>query len=264
VQRVNLFCGAVVVSKGKIRVMPANTDHPAFQQPPNANIKVWRYMDFTKYISLLDASGLYFPRSDLLGDPFEGSTSRVNLAIRSKVYKGLSPEQVESLTKQLSNHLRWSRQWTFINSWHMNEIESAAMWSIYARSNEAISVQSTYTRLCNCLPPDVFVGEVQYINYENEWMPEGNSFWPFVHKRKSYEHEREIRAVLQDMSPSPGQQNAERGRLVEVSVDDLVEAVYVAPTAPTWFRDVVEAVTAKYGFAHKPIIRSSLDSDLVY
>jgi hypothetical protein len=163
--------------------MPANTDHPVFQQPSNPSIKVWRYMDFTKYVSLLDARSLYFPRSDLLGDPFEGSTSRLNLALRPNVYKDLTPEQVENMTDQLSKHLQLSRQWTFINSWHMNEVESAAMWSIYARSNEAISIQSTYVRLCNCLPPEVYVGEVQYIDYDTEWMPEDNFFWPFVHKR---------------------------------------------------------------------------------
>ena len=53
------------------------------------------------------------------------------------------------------------------------------------------------------------------------------------------------------------------GRLFEVSLDDLVEAVYVAPTAPTWFYNLVVAITSKYGFAHKPIIRSSLEIDPV-
>jgi hypothetical protein len=61
-----------------------------------------------------------------------------------------------------------------------------------------------------------------------------------------------------------GHPNMQSGRLFEVSLDDLVEAVYVAPTAPIWFRDLVVAITSKYGFAHKPIIRSSLDADPVY
>lgn len=244
--------------------MPAASGHPVFREPSNPNIKIWRYMDFTKYVSLLDAGGLYFSRSDLLGDPFEGSTTHGNLALRREFYEDLPPEVGDRMSSHLSNALRWSRQWTFISSWHMNEFESAAMWSIYASSNEAIAVQSTYARLHNCLPSDVYVGEVQYIDYEAKRMPENNMFWPFVHKRKSYEHERELRAIFQDTSPPLGQSNLEKGRLVEVSIDDLVEAVYVAPTAPTWFRDLVEAVTAKYGFAHKSITRSSLDSDPVY
>ena len=33
---------------------------------------LWRYMDFTKFVSLLEKSALFFPRADKLGDPFEG------------------------------------------------------------------------------------------------------------------------------------------------------------------------------------------------
>ncbi len=35
-------------------IMPANTDHSVFKQPSNPDIKLWRYMDFAKYVSLLD------------------------------------------------------------------------------------------------------------------------------------------------------------------------------------------------------------------
>lgn len=244
--------------------MPAATNHPVFNEPSDRNVKIWRYMDFTKYVALLDSGSLYFPRSDLLGDPFEGSTSRANLAMRARVDGDVTSRVLEKIEKYISEQLRWSRQWTFINSWHMNEYESAAMWRLYAKSNEAISIQSTYDCLHNCLPSNVYVGEVEYIDYEAEWMPEDNTFWPFIHKRKSYEHERELRAVFQDGSPEFGQRNMETGRLIEVSIEDLVETVYVAPTAPSWFRNLVEAVTAKYGFANVPIIRSSLDTDPVY
>ena len=28
-------------------------DHPVFQEPANPGVKIWRYMDFTKFVSLL-------------------------------------------------------------------------------------------------------------------------------------------------------------------------------------------------------------------
>ena len=59
--------------------MPAVTDHPDFKQPSNPNIKIWRYMDFTKYVSMLDLGGLYFRRFHLLDDRFEGSYARANI-----------------------------------------------------------------------------------------------------------------------------------------------------------------------------------------
>ena len=46
-------------------------DHPQFKQPDDREIKIWRYMDFTKLVFTLEESGLFFSRVDRLGDPFE-------------------------------------------------------------------------------------------------------------------------------------------------------------------------------------------------
>lgn len=34
-------------------------EHPTFIQPDNEEIKVWRYIDFTKLVSLIDSCKLY-------------------------------------------------------------------------------------------------------------------------------------------------------------------------------------------------------------
>src|SRR5215207_9699692 len=47
--------------------------------PDDENVRVWRYMTFIKFVSLLDRSALFFARVDRLGDPFEGSYARRNL-----------------------------------------------------------------------------------------------------------------------------------------------------------------------------------------
>ncbi len=46
-------------------------EHLTFKAPENEEIKVWRYMDFTKLISLIDTSSLFFTRADQFNDPFE-------------------------------------------------------------------------------------------------------------------------------------------------------------------------------------------------
>ena len=33
---------------------------------------LWKYLDFTKFVSLLDKSALHFARTDKLSDPYEG------------------------------------------------------------------------------------------------------------------------------------------------------------------------------------------------
>ncbi len=226
-------------------------NHPCFQPPADKNMKIWRYMDFTKYVSFLDSKSLFFSRSDIFNDPYEGATSHANLKLRPEVYKESGIPQ--KMFDQMSKFSEWVRHWTFLNCWHMNEHESSAMWKLYAQTNEAVAIQSTYQRLRDCLPENVFVGVVKYIDYETQWLPEGNSMWPFVHKRKSFEHERELRALIQDLPQNDkginiGLLNSEIGRLVTISPLELIEKVYVAPYSPTWFAELVKKITLQFGY----------------
>jgi hypothetical protein len=212
--------------------MPAATGHYVFKEPSNPEIKIWRYMDFAKYVSFLESSALWFSRADKLGetfegklgDPYEGDISKATLAARLGRFASVGlldapDEYLEPMVQHHRNKINTYREWTYINSWHMNERESAAMWSLYARTNEAVAIQSTYARLRDCLPSNVYagevsseefpgerldeptqiyVGEVRYIDYETEPIPEANVFWPFIHKRRSFEHERELTDLSTD------------------------------------------------------------------
>jgi hypothetical protein len=247
--------------------MPAESNHPVFSPPADPNVKIWRYMDLSKYVSLLENAALFFPRVDSMDDPYEGATSHANKCMRSAVYNGSIPPSVFAAR---TAHLLWERQWTFINCWHMNEHESDAMWRLYARTTDAVAIQSTYARLHKVLPCGTQLGIVKYIDYNTDWMPEGNSFYPFMHKRKSFEHERELRALIQDtpLKPDPNgsaasvfdydHANQGAGRMVSVRLQELVETIYIAPTAQTWFRDIVKGVTAKYQI-DLPVEQSALD-----
>jgi hypothetical protein len=55
--------------------MGATINHPAFVQPSDFSAKIWRYVDFAKFVSFLDSSNLYLARLDQMPDPFEGSLS---------------------------------------------------------------------------------------------------------------------------------------------------------------------------------------------
>jgi len=58
--------------------MPA-TVHDSFKPPANSSARIWRYMDFTKFVFMLETSSLWFSRTDKLGDPFEGSIPQLNI-----------------------------------------------------------------------------------------------------------------------------------------------------------------------------------------
>jgi len=248
--------------------MPA-TPHPVFKQPSDPGTPIWRYMDFTKFVSMLESGALFFSRADCLGDPFEGSYSRGNEKLRPIVYKEryekLPPDRLETLHRNESQHNKWQRQWTFINCWHMNSGESAGMWKLYAKTNEAIAIRSSFFRLANELDDKTYVGVVEYIDFDHDWVPEGNTFYPYVHKRRSFSHEQEVRALFVKWPIKDNRFDYEAvppngGLEQRVNVQELVESVYVAPTCPSWFKVLVEKVCRRYGLS-KPVVQSSLDAE---
>jgi hypothetical protein len=250
--------------------MPATIDHECFTQPRSAYTRLWRYMDFTKYVAMLDSGSLSFVRSDRFKDPFEGSFSRANVAMRPGMYKHVAadPDQFAAFQSQLSQVAQALRPCTYISCWHANEHESAAMWDLYAKTEEAVAVETSYQLLLDALPEESYLGMVRYIDYQKDWLPEGNTFYPYVHKRKSFEHEREVRAVIQDfdlMPASPGLPTNETPlvRQVPVNLSRLVSTVHVSPTAPDWFGDLVSSVSLKFGLA-APVRKSDLYSSPVF
>src|SRR6478672_2892400 len=58
------------------------TVHESFRLPTNKDVPIWRYMDLSKYLSMLDRRCLYFARATLLGDPFEGSSTKMMVSTR--------------------------------------------------------------------------------------------------------------------------------------------------------------------------------------
>lgn len=243
--------------------MPLNSTD-GFPHPENPNVPIWRYMDFTKFVSLLDSGALFFARADCLGDPFEGSRTQADLKERARIFseKGVPAEWVDHWGRGLED----LRQSTFISCWHMNEHESAAMWKLYAQTNEAIAVRSTYAHLRDLLdePGEEFrLAPVKYIDFQNDLMTPDSLLSPFFHKRRSFEHEREVRAMVQWIATDSEQYRAdptwrEGACLVELDLTKLIQSVYVAPSSPAWFRPLIHSVIKRYGY-NFDVHQSSLD-----
>jgi hypothetical protein len=223
-------------------------------------------MDFTKFVSMLVRKGLFFSRLDKLNDPFEGSLPKLNVV---DLEKNVPPEiannpvEVQEFRDAIKNFrlaLKRLRSWTYVSTWHMAEQESAAMWKLYARTEEAVCVRSTYAKLRNFLPSGVFVGRVIYIDYAQQVIGLNNVLWPCVHKRKSFEHERELRAVISDLANafSTTKVPPDDGVWQDVDLASLIESVYIAPTAPIWFKNTVQDTITQFGYRF-PVVRSTLD-----
>ena len=232
--------------------------------PPPGDAVLWRYMDFTKFVSLLEKSALFFARADKLGDPFEGSFSKVNEAMRPVLY---ADTPVEKVLNALANSLKSRIRFTLISCWHESPHESAAMWSLYSRETEGIAIKTNFDffkRSLTC-SESIYVGRISYADYENHFIPENNLFSPFLHKRQSFEHEREVRAITVKFPLKAGTDNeiddsqdiCDVGIYYEVDLSLLIQEVVVAPYAPDWLIELVQSVATRYDLK-APVIKSRL------
>jgi len=230
-------------------------EHLVFKSPRNENTKTWRYMDFTKFVSLLDKSSLFFTRVDKLGDPFEGSCPE-------KVIKFWEKKLGTRYPQGFYEHLN---RYTAVNCWHLNKYESAAMWRLYLKSNEGIAVQSTFKRLKDSFRDKghaIFLGKVRYIDYSSLVDPEEVFTYPVIYKRKIFRHEQELRAVIRKL-PRKGfsprsKPTIREGIYVPVDLDVLVDKIYLAPTSPAWQFELLKSILEKYEL-NKEVVQSKMD-----
>lgn len=268
--------------------------HPELPVPADS-ASIWHYQTFTKFVSLLSRRGLYFVAADRLEafDPLEGSYTRANLQIDQMSFEQLSEEtrrklgisdpvrfkSRDQLRAQVKNALRLA----FVNSWHVGEHESAAMWKIYATEDAGIAIRSTVGRLKRSLDSyidyTVMISSVSYINYDTDIIPENYLLHPMFFKRKSYEYENELRALVNTgMGASSGESTKRqttlddrtqvdtidvRGLYATIDIDALIEAVYVSPKAPPWFVELVRSVSEKFRL-DAPTIQSDLSTGALY
>jgi len=209
----------------------------------------------------------FFCRVDRLGDPFEGSFSRKNVELRPNVYKEIPSAMIEQLSKLYEKH----RKFMFVNCWQIGEYESAAMWKLYLQNDEGIAIQSTFKKLTDSFdtPERIFAGKVEYIDYEKDWLPEGNVFFPFVHKRKSFEYEHELRAFVDESLSGPEPFNSQLessnvGKYIPVKLDILIEKIYISPTAPQWFSELLLLLADRFDISKEKIVFSKLSERPVF
>jgi hypothetical protein len=252
--------------------------------PPPDDASLWRYMNFTKFGAMLSTKSLYFTRGDAFPDKFEGAMGSVRLEEKyddfykeylRKLYLRDSgskseeylPERLElSVAKSLESLRKageWQRRTTFINCWYEADHESEAMWSLYAgwRRDEidspgSIVIVTTFGKLSRALSsiPSIYVGKVKYVDRTTTLSGLNEAFW---YKSKSFEHEREVRAVLHRHGVE------DSGVLIAVDLAGVIREIRLSPFCPVWFEELMKDVSEKYGYRFD-IRRSSLEDTPFY
>jgi len=212
-----------------------------FPGPRNTAV-VWRYMPFVGFVDLLQRQKLFFSRLEKLVDPHEGFYN----AEMKDVLAGKVPMSVIRATERLS------RRNYCVNCWHESDGESTGMWDIYSRC-DGVAVRSTVKRLKESLHSERRRTFIANVHYGSATAPTAS---PLASKRKSFEHEREVRMWCLEADRTNGQ---DTGVYISVDLAVLIEAVFVSPTAGEWVTQVAQSTLDLHGF-HIEAVQSKLYS----
>ena len=243
------------------REMPYAT-HPCLEEPCDAVVRLWRYMDFAKLVFILVNKALFFPSGKTLSaqDKFEGQPTIAEVGHVISLAAPPSPEEIKTARDQV---LAWSngagpddltRQIeivetiAFFNCWHMNDDESDAMWKVYDTGGRGVAIQSIVGGLRSSLAAatdkTVYIGQIRYYREPDNNPSKTNIYvWRFMRKRMAFQHEKELRAVVID--------EANRGLVgvnIPVNLDDLIGRVVISPYAEPWIAPLVKALASRLGY----------------
>jgi hypothetical protein len=254
-------------------------------------------MSFTKFMNLLLTDNLHFHNAAGFTDNFEGTIPEAVKIAMEEEYEnahrnGNFPEDGLELHKKLVKVLR---NVTYLSCWHHKGTESAAMWSKYGNHDGAVAIETDVRSLKRALEDtdkQVYLAEVDYHIFKEEYRDEdeegfpdsdseklnpeflltrdeSHSFAPFLYKRKSFDFEDEVRAIIQEPpyiedseaeDRSSIQINTDEGTRylkldadpdqsgydIDIFVDDLINQIHIAPGPHEWVVETIrEAVKAK-------------------
>ncbi|MES2702604.1 MAG: hypothetical protein V4649_08200 [Bacteroidota bacterium] len=225
---------------------------------------LWRYLDLAKYVSLISQKHLFFSSASRFEDPFEGVLNNASKDALRKWYaegkttKSGGRKKQQQAEKELNAYFRYMdsiKPFTVINSWHINENESFAMWKIYSERNIGVAITTTFKSLTHAFDvakEDIYIGKVNYIDEERDLVDPANSYHHFMVKRSQFAYERELRCIHQ--VPQEREHEIEQiydlyGLRVSIDINTLLQSIYVSPYAEKWVKDVVADLNSKYGIA---------------
>ncbi len=242
---------------------------------PKSDYKIVKYLDLTKFMSLIQNNSLFFCRLDKLEDKFEGTTSRPNREARINYLQNIAksnyldiPLSDEDILSKVDDNYELERSLkplTCVNCWNKNVNESAALWKIYSSFTNGIMLKSSIKKLKKSLEStveEIQLSEIKYLNYSIDMMPDGNTNYPVIHKHVCYSYEEEIRLIFMK-NPEFGffydwnKEKIQEGQNLKVDLDIMIDEIIISPYAPNWFFELVKDISYNYKL-DKPIKKSEL------
>lgn len=211
--------------------------------------KLWRYMDLSKFISLLEKNALWLARADTFRDRHEGRFPSEMRKIIERAYASFD-ENDGGIVKDADDFQDYLTKNTFINCWHKNSEENMVMWEIYARHSNSVAIQTSAGLIsdnltCGIQGHSLILKSVDYrplkeisgvLRYEE----------CFFLKRPHFKFENEVRLCLDTYSKFNPIKNNPYGHYIDISCNSFIEKILVHPDSQDWFIDVVSSIVNKY------------------
>lgn len=212
--------------------------------------KLWRYMDLSKFISLLEKEALWLARSDTFRDRHEGRFPDDMRKMIEKAYENFEDKDT-SIVKDADDFQDYLRKNTFISCWHKNFDENMVMWEIYGRDTIALAIQTTVGKIRDSIDPSKFSGHsllLGNVTYQRADEVPGELLYKecFFIKRPHFSFEQEVRISLDTYSRFRPTKKTPYGYYLPISLNNLLEKILIHPDSSYWFVDVVNSIVKKY------------------
>lgn len=217
------------------------------------DVLLWKYMSFSKFVNLLSGN-LYFNRIDSFEDVFEGHfPDRIKKGLENSQYRNIS------VVEPLAQHI------LYVSCFHASDCETAFMWHQYS-NQDGLAIQTTGKRLKEAFKiteENIYLSKVKYLDYATEFFEVNGLFSLAIHKRKSFEFEKEVRCICMKMpeglkeKQSPLDIETPTGIKIPINLDVLIDKIYLSPYAPSYLEENVKMIMDKWEL-HKDVINSDL------
>lgn len=246
------------------------------------DLAVWRYMPFSRFISLLVYQAVWFSKLHILEDKYEGMMPRATMRMMRLLFAGWKSIPRHMKRQMHIDNEQSGRELTLVSCWFLSDDESAVMWRDYGRSTDAIAIKSTVRQLIYHIGftrNPAGIGRVKYVNHRTHMMTsyEANQAQEraFI-KDKRYAGEQELRIATFNVkttycvSPeglryTPEQAEGKHmnnfenpGLYVCANLRELISEVRVSPYAGgNWLLLLVKRIMDLNGF-DVPVLASSV------
>ena len=107
----------------------------------------------------------------------------------------------------------------------------------------------------------LLICEINYINYDNDLMLDGNFMYPIIHKQTAYKYEDEVRLIHQSepigLQHDWTKEEIQEGLYIKTDLNELIDEIIIGPYSPKWFLILVRDISNKYAL-DKAIKNSNL------